>query len=152
MWRSARARPEQIHGRPVAAPTRITGVSTAPGRGVSASVGLYEFDTNAGVPIRLHEANCVLIAYRPADNQLEMCFAFGPDWAPVLGWPSTDVSMSFGDVQILRWSGAESVDGDPAGQVSAFDWDGGREFHLSLLDGEVTFTAAKVHVDLRQTT
>jgi hypothetical protein len=123
---------------------------------------LYEFRTDTGVYVFLHELDCVEIEYLPLTRTLRFTFDGGPtDLVPAM-----TVALTFTDAEIYQWQPVGEpvaqavVDTTPRvrGQVSAFDSmrDGpdspypGVSFHLSLLDVAVSFFATTVRCEVRE--
>jgi hypothetical protein len=128
-------------------------VSTVPGRGVEPGVGLYQFDTDDGIAVSLHETDCVDLRYTPGPAPtLTARFRHDPDWTPpeLVGRPV--VVIRFLGAHVLRWdtdADEDDVYRDPGasgGQVSTADWDGHRLFTLDLLTVTVIVTAHAVDV------
>lgn len=123
---------------------------------------LYEFRTDTGVYVFLHELECVEVAYLPLTRTLTITFEGGPtDLVSAM-----TVTLTFAEAEIYRW---EAI-GEPVahevvekhrrvrGQVSDFSTSRGVpgsastgvSFHLSLLDVAASFFAASVGCEVRQ--
>lgn len=129
--------------------TEFVGVSSEPGRDIEDS-GLYEFFTNTGVHIYLHDTDFLGIVWQP---KATMClyFSYDEDWTPPEAQDTPVVELVFSDVQVLQWEtdlGALSGDEPFLGEVSAFDWDGNEGFDLSAYNFALSFSARRVQVRL----
>jgi hypothetical protein len=105
------------------------------------AAGLYEFWTDRGERVSLHDADLRTITWRPGPQpSLVLVFEYDAQWLP----PELDdrrfVSFSCRDVRILTWEEdteayeeavASHQGPDLTGQVRAFEWDGQDFFALS---------------------
>lgn len=123
---------------------------------------LYEFRTDTGVYVYLHELECVRVAYLPLTRTLTTTFDGGPTGLV----SAMAVTLTFAEAEICRWESIgepvtpEIVEERPRvrGQVSDFHTDKGQpdsastgvSFHLSLLDVAVSFFADSVRCEVRQ--
>jgi hypothetical protein len=122
---------------------------------------LYEFRTETGVYVYLHELDCVEVEYLPLTRTLRLTFDGGPtDLVPAM-----TVTLTFTEAEVYQWQSLGApvapavVDANPRlrGQVSGLDSmrEGpgsaytGVSFHLSLLDVAVSFFASTVVVEAR---
>lgn len=132
---------------------RFVGTSAEPGRGVLRGVGLYQFDTADGVPVSLHDTDCIGLDYTPGPHPtLTAKFRYDPDWTPPVLAARPVVVIRFLGAHILAWETdldeADTYENPNAvgGQVSNLDWDGHRLFTLDLLTVRVDVTAHTVEV------
>ena len=149
-----RAVPVRATGSAPREPTRFSGISTAPGRGITEPSGLYEFFTEGDEHINLHDADCRSIAYTPGPQPtLTLVFEYDADWVPpeLVGRPFFVFICR--DAEVVSWETDEDeleVSADhpeaPGGQAGHFGYDGHRTFWLTLLHLELTFTASVVEV------
>lgn len=121
---------------------------------------LYEFRTDTGVYVYLHELECIGIEYGPLTRTLKITFDGGPtDLVPAM-----TVALAFTDAEVFQWRSTSEpldqavVDTNPRvrGQVGAFDSmrEGpksphrGVSFHLSLSEVELAFFASTVRCEV----
>ena len=132
----------------------FVGVSEDPQRGVHIEgIGLYEFWTDTGVPVRLHDMNFEGLDYRNDPRPtLVLRFRYDePEWTPPEAIATPVVEMAFDDVRIRCWEDdTQALAGldIPFGQVSTFDYDGRSEFDLQTYSMGLTFSAQRVRVRL----
>jgi len=136
-----------MNGRRV---TEFLGVSTEPQRGVKEPVGPYEFFTETGVHVYLHDADFLGLAWQP-DATLRLYFAHDPDWMPSGAEATPVVELTFSGVQVLEWETdveALSQTVPVLGQVSDFAWDGSDGFDLATFTLNLSFSAPRMAVRL----
>jgi hypothetical protein len=123
--------------------TEFTGVSTAAGRGIEAPGGPYEFDTEQGAHIYLHDTELTRLGYEVGPpSVLELHFVYDPARTPI-------VVLRFEGVHILEWRHTPAPPEAPLGQVSTFDWYGADEFMLDTMSVRLEFHARRMHVTVR---
>ncbi|MFI9561557.1 hypothetical protein [Nonomuraea endophytica] len=116
--------------------------------------GLYEFWTEDGAHIHLHDTDFTHLAYRPGRPPvLELEFVYNPDWTPPELSETPVVNFRFEDVRIVEWhedqEGHDCVSSNPKappGQVSLFDWDGVDLFTLDAFTLRLVFHARRAAV------
>ncbi len=118
----------------------------------TAANGLYEFQDETGSWIRLHDAICTAITYRPGGPpSLVIDFVFDhPDWVPDGLRHGGVVRLRFDRAVVTAWlnDGAEpDADNIPGGQISDLSWDGEARFMVSLLSNSIYFTATSVTLE-----
>lgn len=134
--------------------TTFIGVSDDPERGVrSDRGGLYEFWTDTGVPVRLHDMSFEGLDYRnDVRPMLVLRFRYDDaDWTPPEAVATPVVEMTFDDVSVRLWEeDAEALAevGAPLGQVGTFDYNEPSEFGLQTYALRLTFSARRVRVRL----
>jgi hypothetical protein len=123
---------------------------------------LYEFRTQSGTYVYLHELDCVGVEYLPMARTLRFTFDGGPtDLVPAM-----TVRLTFTEAEVHQWRSIGEpvaqavVDKSPRarGQVRGFESmsEGhgsahtGVSFHLSLLDVAVSFSARSVECEVRE--
>jgi hypothetical protein len=123
---------------------------------------LYEFRTESGMYVYLHELDCVEIKYLPVERTLRLTF----DGGPTDLMPAMTVTLTFTEAEVYQWQSIGEpvaqtvVDTIPRvrGQVTAFgsmkEGPGsahtGMSFHISLLDVAVSFFARTVVCEARE--
>jgi hypothetical protein len=130
--------------------TQFDGVTTAAGRGVQKGVGPYEFFTDTGAHVYLHDADLLDVTWNP-DASLRFRFAYDPDWTPEEAKDTPVIELTFQQVQILRWDTdmqAATGGGDYLRQVRDFAWDGFDGFAMASYTVNLDFTAARMNVVL----
>lgn len=137
--------------------TEFVGVSKDNDRGITSPGGLYEFQTEEGFPIYLHDTDFTRLTYEPAPpTTLAMEFVYDPQWTPSELAKTPVVVFRFEDVRIVEWSEDQAgrdlltTHADaPPGQVSLFDWDGTDLFTLDTFVARLVFHARRVEVIVR---
>ena len=143
------------HYAPVA---EFVGVTSEPGWGIGdsrgASSGLYEFKTEAGVPVRLHDASFIGVDFRAGPTPLLVTrFLYeDPKWTPAEARSTPLIKIQFEDVQISKWEQEPHAIDEPTeaiGQVSSFDYyEDVDAFDLQTYTLRLEFTAKRVEVTL----
>jgi hypothetical protein len=130
----------------------IVGVTNDPQRRLNAyRHDLYEFRTDEGVRVRLHDTGLISVELRPIDQTLTLRFDYNdPRWTPPEAVPTPVVVMRFEEVTIHEWE-QDPNDGDepPAethGQVEDFEYDDGETFRLTTCSFTVEFTASRLTI------
>lgn len=130
--------------------TRFIGVSDMPGEAMTTGVGPYEFSTDQGVPIYLHDTDYLGLE-QPSASGLRLYFSFHPRWTPEAARETPVVELDFTDVQYrphpLRHRAGRDAD-EPARFVYGFDWDGMNAFALDTSEIKLAFTASHLTVRL----
>jgi len=126
------------------------GVSRVLGRGVRRGVGPYEFFTDKGARVYLHDADLLEVTWR-SDASLRFRFVYDPDWTPAEAKDTPVIELSFQHVQVLRWDTdmQATEQSDFRGQVRDFAWDGFDGFTMASYTLDLDFTAARMSVVLR---
>jgi hypothetical protein len=131
----------------------MVGVTSDPQRGLNAhGLGLYEFWTDQGVPVRLHDTSLISVELRPIDRTLTLRFEYNDAlWTPPEAIPTPVVVMRFEKITIRGWEQDPSDDGDepPAavyGQVEDFEYDDEETFRLTTYSFTVEFTASRLTI------
>ncbi|MBB2912591.1 hypothetical protein FHS43_003874 [Streptosporangium becharense] len=137
--------------------TEFTDVTTDKDRGVTPRTGLYEFWTDEGAHVYLHDTDFSYLTYQPGrPPMLELEFVHDPWWAPPELATMPVVVFRFEDVRIIEW--CENQEGHdcvtarpdaPPGQVDCFDWDGNDLPVLDIFTLRLTFRASRVAVAVR---
>jgi len=129
--------------------TEFHGVLSVPGRGVQSRVGPYEFFTDKGARVYLHDADLLEVTWKP-DASLRFRFAYDPDWTPAEATDTPVIDLSFQHVQVLRWETdmQATEQSDSRGQVRDFAWDGFDGFAMASYTLNLDFTAARMRVVL----
>lgn len=128
----------------------FAGVSAESGRGIRAGVGPYEFFTDSGVHVYLHDADFLGMTLLP-DATGRFYFAYDSKTAPLYGAEATPVvKMAFSSVELSVWETDEEALSDTkhCGQVSDFSWDAGDGFDLLTYALHMSFSAARLEVRL----
>lgn len=102
---------------------------------------LYEFFTEAGEHVYLHDMACVGIDFAPLRRELTLTFVT-VDGAVIKPMTAT---LTFSGAHLLEWDSDPTEDGPDkyAGQVTDLCWDDG-VFALVLLENHVYFDAVTV--------
>ncbi|MER7503640.1 hypothetical protein AB0L05_15510 [Nonomuraea pusilla] len=135
----------------------IIGVTKDPERGVTAKSGLYEFFTEAGGHVYLHDMSFTRLTYQPGRPPvLELQFVYHPGWTPPELSATPVVTFGFEDVRVVEWRedleghGCVAANPDaPPGQVDYFDWDGTDLFTLDSFTLHLAFQASRLVVATR---
>ncbi len=129
--------------------TEFVGVSAEPRRGVLAGVGPYEFFTEQGVRVALHDADFLGLVWLPSATT-RFYFIYDLEWTPVEATATPVIELTFCNVQVLRWESDLDALGDPRryGQMSAFAWDGADRFDLSTFTFNLSFRAVRMEAQL----
>ena len=128
----------------------FVGVSTEPGRGIRAGVGPYEFFTDGGVHVYLHDADFVGLIFLPEATG-RFYFRYDSQTAPHYGAEATPVvELTFSHVGPCLWeTDLEALpDTEHRGQVSVFAWDTGDGFDLITYALHLSFAAARMEARL----
>jgi hypothetical protein len=126
------------------------GISDSDGAGT----GLYQFKTEAGVRVQLHDASFLGIDFRvgPPASLVTSFLYDDPKWTPVEARATPLIAICFEDVHITGWDQDSQGVGEPAdalGQVSAFDYyENLGSFDLQTYTLRLQFTARRVEVTL----
>lgn len=120
------------------------------------AAGLYEFWTDRGEHVYLHDTDLCTITWRPGRQpSLVLVFEYDAQWLPSELGDRRFVSFSCDDVRILTWeedteayeeTGASHQGPDGTGEVRAFDWDGQDFFALSTHLLYLRFRATSITV------
>lgn len=129
--------------------TEFVGVSTDPRSGVLKGVGPYEFFTDRGVRVFLHDADFLGVLWLPGATA-RFYFVYDSEWTPREAKESPVIELSFSQVRVLLWEtdSAALPDTEWHGQVSGFAWDGGDGFDLWTFTLHLSFTAARMEARL----
>lgn len=113
-------------------------------------IGPYEFSTEAGVRVYLHDADFLGLVWQP-DATLRLYFPYDPDWTPPEAKATPVVQLTFSQVQMLHWETdmeALSQSEPVLGRVSDFSWDGSDRFDLATFTLSLSFSAGRMAVRL----
>lgn len=135
------------HGRVTASAsvtTEFVGVSEEPGRGIS-STGPYEFFTDKGEHVYLHDMDFLGVAWRPVGT-MQFYFRYAEDWTPAEVRESPVVELTFHGVDVRHWATdlGEVSTSEALGQVSGFGWDGRDSFHLQTWTLSLAFASPRM--------
>ncbi|MGV9302515.1 hypothetical protein ACWDLG_03995 [Nonomuraea sp. NPDC003727] len=134
--------------------TEFAGVTEDEDRGVTPKAGLYEFWTEEGAHVYLHDTDFTCLTYEPdRPPVLELEFLYDPQWTPPELSKTPVVIFRFEDVRIVErcedQEGHDCVTAQhdaPPGQVSCFDWDGNDLFVLDTFTLRLAFQARRAEV------
>ncbi|MEV4219105.1 hypothetical protein [Nonomuraea sp. NPDC049725] len=134
--------------------TEFAGVSKDKGRGITSREGPYEFWTEDGAHVYLHDTDFRRLTYRPGrPPTLELEFVYDPEWTPPELSKTPVVVFRFEDVRLVEWvedqEGHDCVAANPEvlpGQVGQFDWDGTDMFTLDTFILRLLFHASRAAV------
>ena len=129
--------------------TEFVGVSTDPRGGVRTGVGPYEFFTDGGVRVSLHDADFLGLMWLPGATA-RFYFVYDSEWTPSEAKESPVIELTFSQVQVFLWEtdSAALRDTEWHGQVSGFAWDGRDGFDLSTFTLHLSFSAARMEAGL----
>ena len=127
----------------------FVGVSTEPRRGVEKPVGPYEFFTDGGVHVYLHDADFLGLVWLPSGT-FRFYFVYSAEWTPPEALATPVVELTFSEVEVSRWETDMDVlqDTEHGGQVSDFAWDGADGFDFSTFPLDLSFSAARMEARL----
>lgn len=113
----------------------------------------YEFRTDAGVWVRLHDMRFLGLEYEALPRVLTLRFIYDdPAWTPPEAEATPLASFRFEDVLILRWEDHASTRETPAehrGQVGDLELDVATTvFSLDVTDMRLAFEARRMEVRL----
>ncbi|MFI7135857.1 hypothetical protein ACIBQ1_60145 [Nonomuraea sp. NPDC050153] len=136
--------------------TEFAGVAKDKDRGITSKGGLYEFWTDEGAHIYLHDTDFRRLTYEPGrPPTLELEFLYEPQWAPPELSKTPVVVFRFEDVRLVEWhedqEGHDCVNANPdapPGQVGQFDWDGTDLFTLDTFILRLLFHARRAEVSV----
>ncbi|MFG1947665.1 hypothetical protein [Nonomuraea sp. NPDC048826] len=134
--------------------TEFAGASQDKNRGITSPGGLYEFWTEEGAHVYLHDTDFRRLTYKPGrPPTLELEFFYPPQWTPPELSKTPVVLFRFEDVRLVEWhEDQEAADlvaaspDAPPGQVGQFDWDGTDMFTLDTLILRLLFHAQRAAV------
>ncbi|MER6512853.1 hypothetical protein ABT158_39015 [Nonomuraea sp. NPDC001636] len=136
--------------------TEFAGVTKDKNRDITSvgGGGLYEFWTEEGAHVYLHDTNFRRLTYKPGrPPTLELEFIYVPKWTPPELSKTPVVVFRFEDVRLVEW--IEDQEGHdcvatspdaPPGQVGQFDWDGTDMFTLDTFILRLIFHAPRAAV------
>ncbi len=121
---------------------------------LTGGTGLYEFNTAAGVPVRLHDANfeCLEYELRPQPTLLLRFCYDDPRWTPPEAAETPIIVFRFAGVVVEGWEDDPDVIADPVelrGAVSLFDYFPPDGFDLQTSTLRLSFRAAGCAVSLQ---
>ena len=113
----------------------------------------YEFDTSAGVPVRLHDMTFEGFTYRTSPPGLTMRFRYDdPTWTPPEASATPVAVFTFDGVQVWKWEDDHDLFEVPEayrGQVGSFDWYASTNtFSLGTINTSLLFSADRLSVHL----
>lgn len=137
--------------------TEFAGVTKDKDRGITSKGGLYEFWTEEGAHVYLHDTDFRRLIYEPGrPPTLELEFVYHPQWAPPELSKTPVVVFRFEDVRLVEWhehqEGHDHVNAAPDApprQVEQFDWDGADLFTLGTFTLRLVFHAPRAAVTVR---
>jgi hypothetical protein len=137
--------------------TEFAGVTKGKDRGITSKGGLYEFWTEEGAHVYLHDTDFRRLTYEPGRAPtLELEFVYHPQWTPPELSKTPVVVFRFEDVRLVEWhedqEGHDCVAASPdapPGQVGQFDWDGTDLFTLDTFILRLVFYAPRAAVTVR---
>ncbi|MEV4526516.1 hypothetical protein [Streptosporangium sp. NPDC049304] len=137
--------------------TEFAGVTKDKDRGVTSKGGLYEFWTEEGAHVYLHNTDFRRLTYEPGrPPTLALEFVHDPQWTPPELSKTPVVVFRFEDVRLIEWheeqEGHDCVAASteaPPGQVGQFDWDGTDIFTLDTFILHLVFHAPRAAVTVR---
>ncbi|MCZ2811625.1 MULTISPECIES: hypothetical protein [unclassified Modestobacter] len=117
----------------------------------------YEFQTEGGIWVRLHEMQFAGFDYRVQQPTLTMRFVYDdPEWTPVEARATPVAVFRFTDVQVWQWEDDYDLVETPAdvrGQVRQLDYHPPTNvFSLLTVNTSLLFSAAQLTVELQQRT
>jgi hypothetical protein len=137
--------------------TEFAGVTKDKDRGITSKGGLYEFWTQEGAHVYLHDTDFRRLTYEPGrPSTLELEFVYHPQWTPPELSKTPVVVFRFEDVRLVEWhedqEGYDCVAASPdapPGQVEQFDWNGTDMFTLDTFILRLIFHAPRAAVIVR---
>jgi len=115
--------------------------------GIPDGGSLYEFTTDDGFHVSLHEARCRQIVVNPMALSLKIVFDLDPETADEA---ARQVTYDFADARIDDWcdegDGPHQVPIETRGQVSNFSLSADRYFVLETLNMTMYFEASTLDV------
>ncbi|GAA2997726.1 hypothetical protein [Streptosporangium longisporum] len=137
--------------------TEFAGVTKDKDRGISSTGGLYEFWTEEGAHVYLHDTAFRRLTYEPGrPPTLKLEFVYDPQWTSLELSKTPIVVFRFEDVRLVEWyedqEGHDCVATDPdapPGQVGLFAWDGTDMFTLDTFILRLIFHAPLAAVTVR---
>ncbi|MGS2640881.1 hypothetical protein [Streptosporangium sp. LJ11] len=137
--------------------TEFAGVTKDEDRGITSKGGLYEFWTEEGAHVYLHDTDFSRLTYEPGRSPtLELEFVHDLRWTPPELSKTPVVVFRFEAVRLVEWhedqEGQDRVNADPdapPGQVGQFDWDGTDMFTLDTFTLRLVFHAPRAAVTVR---
>ncbi|GAA3087720.1 hypothetical protein JOF29_008155 [Kribbella aluminosa] len=116
----------------------------------SGGTGLFEFWTDQGVPVYLHDMDLSSAEVRPVDRVLVLQFEYTErPWTPAAAAPTPVVVMRFEGVTIRGWNQEAAAPVHALGQVEDFEYDGEEAFKLTTCSAIMEFTAARLTITPR---
>lgn len=115
----------------------------------------YEFWTESGVPVRLHDMSFTKFTYDVAPRTLTMRFTYeDPEWTPPEAVTTPVAVFGFAGVRVRRWEDESDLSRTPLdvrGQVSDFRYCARTNvFDLVTIDTRLLFTADRLSVSLER--
>ncbi len=137
--------------------TEFAGVTKDKNHGITSEGGLYEFRTEEGAHVYLHDTDFRRLTHEPGrPPTLELEFVHDPRWTPPELSKTPIVVFRFEDVRLVEWhedqEGHDCVNANPdapPGQVGRFDWDGTDMFALETFTMRLVFHAPRAAVTVR---
>lgn len=111
----------------------------------------YEFQTEEGVWVRLHDMSFVSLEYTPQERGLTLRFSNDFPWTPESAKSAPLAAFVFDSVQILQWEDDTTLSGTPngyRGQTSLFEYAPERDLFCLTIDTSLAFRARPLHVTL----
>lgn len=110
---------------------------------------MYEFWTDRGEPVRLHDTDLVSVTRGSGPcPEVTVRFVYEPGWVPAELTGRPVVEFVFGEVVVHQWSTWAPDPGATGSgrEVDLFDWDGHRTFALRAGTIALDFSAGTLHV------
>jgi hypothetical protein len=113
----------------------------------------YDFQTDTGVCVRLHDMQFLGFDYRVQPSTLTMRFVYDdPEWTPPEARSTPVAVFRFGDVQVWEWEDAFDLFQTPTevrGQVGDLGYHAPTNvFSLDTLNTRLLFSASRLVVEL----
>ncbi|RHA37745.1 hypothetical protein D1825_16010 [Cellulomonas rhizosphaerae] len=114
---------------------------------------LYEFQTEAGMWVRLHDMRFIGFDYQVQIPTLTLRFVYDdPQWTPPEARATPVAVLSFREVLVHAWEDDDDLLGTPIevrGQVGALDYlSSSNEFSLNTVNTRLRFSARSLEVHL----
>jgi hypothetical protein len=112
----------------------------------------YEFETDGGVPVRLHDMQLVGFDYQVQPPALTMRFVYDdPEWTPTEALATPVVVFRFSDVHVRQWEDDDlaQTPADERGRVYDLGYDApDNAFSLLTRTTRLFFSASRLEVVL----
>ncbi|GAA1117833.1 hypothetical protein GCM10009630_14440 [Kribbella jejuensis] len=113
----------------------------------SGGTGLFEFWTDQGVPVYLHDMELTSVEVRPVERVVVVKFEYTePSWTPAAAAATPVVQMRFEGVTVRWWNQEAAVPVKVLGQVEDFEYDGVQGFKLTTYAAILEFSATRLAI------